>query len=347
MAGQAMMALLWPIGSLRDALVYTFETPPQALGGRNRLRVAAGAWSAALRWNLPPVDYLGYRLFEPGRPGPGHWLHSADAHVHFSAIASPEVRALAADKLAFNRFAEEHGAPVVPILAALGPGGKDLALEAPLPPVDLLVKPRRGFGGVGHTVWHWDGDRHSAREAGIESDLAGWLEAEAQSSDIIVQPVAQPPSQLGHIEPDKVPVVMIITVAAPNGDRAVAYAVLNLRFILNGAPKGHGRVIDIASGDVQPPAPGQLRPLWAPAVESVDLGGLSILGWTGILAEIDRLHAAMPGRAPVLKWDVLLTDAGPRILEVNTGTGAYGPQAMTLRPLTETPLGAVLEAWAR
>jgi hypothetical protein len=35
------------------------------------------------------------------------------------------------------------------------------------------------------------------------------------------------------------------------------------------------------------------------------------------------------------------------MLETNTGTGIYGLQAMTLRPITETPIGAALEAWAR
>ncbi len=49
----------------------------------------------------------------------------------------------------------------------------------------------------------------------------------------------------------------------------------------------------------------------------------------------------------MLKWDIVLTDEGPRLLETNTGTGVYVLQAMTLRPITETPVGAALEAWAR
>ena len=73
----------------------------------------------------------------------------------------------------------------------------------------------------------------------------------------------------------------------------------------------------------------------------------SVPGWHDILAQIDRLHAALPGPAPVLKWDVVLTDQGPRLLETNTGTGIYVLQAMTLRPITETLVGAALEAWAR
>ncbi|MDX1488030.1 MAG: hypothetical protein R3268_07515, partial [Acidiferrobacterales bacterium] len=88
-----------------------------ALGGRSRGGVALRAWISALRYNLPPVDYLSYRLFEPRRPGPLHWLHSADAHRHFTAIATPEVRALAADKLAFTDLANSVGAPAMPILA--------------------------------------------------------------------------------------------------------------------------------------------------------------------------------------------------------------------------------------
>ena len=81
--GQVLMTLLWPLESLRDAAVFTFQMDRAMLGGRSRGVVTLRAWRAALGYNLPPIDYLGYRLFESGRPGPGHWLHSADAFLHF------------------------------------------------------------------------------------------------------------------------------------------------------------------------------------------------------------------------------------------------------------------------
>ncbi len=205
LAGRIVMTLLWPLESLRDAVVFTFQVDRAALGGRSRVVVALRAWAAALGYNLPPVDYLCYRLFEPGRPGPGHWLHSADAHLHFKALAAPEVRALAEDKLAFADLGESIGAGVMPVLAVQGADGpvRSFANGAP-PPRDLLVKPRRGHGSRGHMIWRWDGGRHVAAEPVAEADLEAWLTAAARSGDLLVQALAKPPDRLGPVAPSSV-----------------------------------------------------------------------------------------------------------------------------------------------
>ena len=348
LAGRILMTLLWPLESLRDAVVFTFQADRAALGGRARLAVAWRAWAAALGYNLPPVDYLAYRLFEPGRPGPGCWLHSADAHLHFKALAAPEVRALAGDKLAFADLGGAIGAGVMPVLAVQGVDGpvRPFADGAP-PPRDLLVKPRRGHGGRGHMIWRWDGGRHVAAEPVSEPDLATWLSAAARSGDLLVQALARPPDRLGPVAPSSAPILSIITAEWPDGRRAVAFALLMLPVREGGAEVRFSREVDPASGRVQPASPGQVAPAWGGKPDRREHEAFSIPGWPGIRAEIDRFHAALPGPAPVLKWDIALTDEGPKMLETNTGTSVYVLQAMTLRPITETPVGAALEAWAR
>ena len=180
LAGQILMTLLWPLESLRDAVVFTFQVDRAALRGRSRAVVAWRAWRAALGYNLPPVDYLCYRLFEPGRPGPGHWLHSADAHLHFSALAAPEVRALAEDKLAFADLGDSIGVDVMPVLAVHGADGpvRPVAGGTP-PPRDLLIKPRRGHArqgqgaGQNRAIDHYPTGELPLFAPGLTHNLAG------------------------------------------------------------------------------------------------------------------------------------------------------------------------------
>jgi hypothetical protein len=351
LVGQILMTLLWPLGSLRSAVGTSFQADRAALGGRSRVMLALRAWMAALGYNLPPVDYLSYRLFEPEQPGQGCWLHSSDAHLHFNALAAPEMRALAEDKLAFADLGTSIGVDMMPVLAAYGVDGGEDGLIRPfadgaLPPRDLLVKPRRGHGGRGHTVWRWEGDRHVAAEAVSEPGIHAWLTRAARSGDLLVQALAKPPDRLGPFVPVRAPDVSIITAEWPDGQHANAFALVILTLRENGEEVKCCRPVDPQSGLVLPAGGGLVAPIWGGTPDRREHQSFNIPGWHGILAGIDRFHAALPGPAPVLKWDFLLTDQGPKLLETNTGTGVYPLQSMTLRPITETPVGAALEAWA-
>jgi hypothetical protein len=313
--------------------------------------LALRAWAAALGYNMPPVDYLSYRLFEPGRPGPGCWLHSSDAHLHFNALAAPEVRALAEDKLAFADLGTSIGVDMMPVLAVYGVDGGEDGLIRPFadgapPPRDLLVKPRRGHGGRGHTVWRWEGDRHVAAEALSEPGIHAWLTRAARSGDLLVQALAKPPDRLGPFAPVRAPDLSVITAEWPDGQRAAAFALVVLTLRENDTEVICWRPVDPQSGLVLPAGAGLVTPIGGGTPDMREFQAVKIPGWNGILAGIERFHAALPGPAPVLKWDFLLTDQGPKLLETNTGAGVYPLQSMTLRPITETPVGAALEAWA-
>lgn len=341
------MVVFWPIESLRDALVETFHARSKALGGHSRLSVAWNAWVAAMRWNLPPVDFLAYRLFERGQPGPAHWLHSADAHIHFSAIAAAEVRTLAQDKLAFARFCEARGVPVVPMLAAVGPGGMAQEFtDGRLPEVSLIVKPRRGHGGRSHRVWRWNGARHVADGMAADISISEWLARQANEGDLVVQEFVQPPDRFGPVVPAAAPAVSIITAEDPDRQRLPVAAFVVFDTGSDDGARRCVRMIDLDAGTVLPTTPAQREPVWAEAESVNSPGAFELPRWQQMLAIIDNVHAALPGPSPVLKWDLLVTCDGPRLLEANTGTGIFGLQSITLRPLTETPLGDALEAWA-
>ena len=105
--------------------------------------------------------------------------------------------------------------------------------------------------------------------------------------------------------------------------------------------------VDVHSGRTVGPLPGSARPIWRNSPPPTSPVEFNLPEWQNIVTAIDRVHAALPGPAPVLKWDVLLTSAGPRLIEANVGPGVYMFQAMSLRPITEGLLGDALEAWAR
>lgn len=346
--GQILMALLWPLESLRDAAATTFELDRGILGEHRRVMVALRAWGAALGYNLPPIDYLSYRLFEPGRPGPGSWLHSADAHLHFDALTAPEVRSIAGDKLAFADLGYALGVAVMPVLAVYGADGpvRPFASGFP-PPQDLLIKPRWGHGSRGHVIWRWQDGTHVSAEPFAQSAFTDWLTTAARSGDLLVQPLAKPPDRLGPYAPLRAPDISIFTAEWPDGRRAASLALITLVYDESGVEMYFSRLIDLQSGLVLPASPGQFAPIWGGAPDRREHQAFAIPGWPEILTGIERLHAALPGSAPVLKWDFLLTDQGPKLLETNTGASVYALQTMTLRPITETPLGAALEEWAR
>jgi len=180
-----------------------------------------------------------------------------------------------------------------------------------------------------------------------EPDLVTWLTGAARSGDLLVQALATPPDRLGPVAPTSVPVLSVVTAEWPDRRRTAAFAYVTLVLDEDGAEVGLGREIDLATGRVLPAWPGSVTPAWGGKPDRHEYEVFSIPGWQDILAQIDRFHAALPGPAPVLKWDFILTDQGPKLLETNTGTSIYVLQAMTLRPITETPIGAALEAWAR
>ncbi len=350
-AARLLMLLLWPFESLRDAVATVAGARADALGGRARAAVALGAWRAALRHNLPPVDFVAYRLFEGGRPPAAQWLHSADAHCHFSALAKPEVRALARDKLAFADMAERLDAPIMPVLAAHGPDGvvRGFAGGAP-PPAPLVVKPRFGHGGVGLVFWHWDGSAHVPEPDGTRigegQPFNDWLARASRARDLIVQTWAAPPVQIGGLHPAEAPVISVLSAEWPDGRRTLAYAQMLLVAQAGGSERTLHLEVDPATGQVAGLPPGIAAPIWKTGGPPPAPVPFDIPGWSDMRAAVDRIHHALPGAAPVLKWDVLWTNAGLRLLEVNTGPGVFQFQAASLRPLTDTPLGEVLEAWA-
>jgi len=350
-AARLLMLLLWPFESLRDAIATVFGARPEALAGHRRAAIALGAWRAALRHNLPPVDFVAYRLFERDRPPAPRWLHSADAHCHFSALAAPKVRGLARDKLAFSDLAAGLDMPIMPVLAAWGPDGATREFtEGGPPPEPLVVKPRFGHAGDGLDFWNWDGTAHApeARDERIDlgETFVDWLSRASAERDLIVQTWATAPDHVGGLHPTEAPVISLLSAEWPDGRRALVYAQMLLVAEQGSAERALHLEIDVASGQVAGLPPGTAAPIWKAARRPPVPVPFAIPAWGEMLRSIDRVHDALPGAAPVLKWDLLWTRDGIRLLEVNTGPGVFQFQATSLRPLTETPLGDALEAWA-
>ena len=341
------MAVLWPIGSLWDAITLARYTQGQARGGKSRMAIATGAWAGALSRNLPPADYIAYRLFEPGRPEAGRWLHSADGHLLMSSLPGPALREVTSDKLRFASVCERAGVPTVPVFAAFGPGGVVRAFSggAP-PPMDLLIKPRFGHGAQGLSFWQWDGERHNLVDGDPGPlDLSDALHQVSTRTEVLVQPWEAPSEVFGTLVPDDAPVLSLYTVQWPDGGWALAHAHLVVvvdDVVLHLAPSIEG----VGRGHISGLPPGSAQPIWRDYPVPPPVTPFTIEAWDGIIAGIGRMARALPV-APVLKWDVLLGRRGPQLLEANIGPGIHTLQATTLEPLLDGPLGRALEVWAK
>jgi hypothetical protein len=164
---------------------------------------------------------------------------------------------------------------------------------------------------------------------------------------MLVQPLAVPPAQFGTVEFARAPELSIFTAEWPDGRRKIAFVLASWLVPTDGKTVWRSREVDPDSGRILSPWPGRREPVWGQAPDDSEVEPFAVPDWSLICGEVDRFHAALPGPAPVLKWDVLLTDQGPRLLETNVGTNIYVVQAMTLRPITESAIGEALEAWAR
>lgn len=329
----AIMALCWPYRSLRETIMVTRKDP-----GHRRWRDVLAAWRAALRHNLPPVEYFNYGLHRPGMAPPQAWLLSNEFPPLCRELASRPAQIMADDKLLFAREAAARGLPVVPVLAAYGGPGETRPFADGPPPMDLIVKPRTAAGGWQVCRWRWTEDGHFRDGGGdITEPLAEHLAGLGpEAAPMIVQPALRPhPGLSGTAAP---PVARCITVAAPDGPARLALAMAHwppaAGIISNG---GAGRVLDVQTGRILDlgsalmpalPTPTGAEP--APDILEPD--------WPRLIEMLGRGHETLFAGAPLIGWDVVLSDAGPRILEANISVSMFLFQMALQRPASEAIL---------
>jgi hypothetical protein len=350
------MTLIWPVASLRDAARSVGNALPGSLGGRSRRGLALAAWGCALRRNVLPIEYLAFRMFERRGHSVDSWSLGDEGTRVFASLIAPEARALADDKHAFAAFCARAGVPAVPSLAVYAEGRPVEPFAGGQPPArDLVIKPRKGARTEGIEPWFWHGGAyHEAPEgyapAGPALDPAGFerrlVAASKAYRQVLVQPVLRPHPALRALAGTGVATARVVSGAWPDGRVEIVDAMVQRPADGEFVSQGYRyALVDPETGRIRAEAEGQKNPVFASARLDPALAGLTLPDWAGCRSLVLRAHAAFPGPAPLLGWDVALSDAGPVVIETNAGLSFFQFQMASLRPALKGPLGPLIEAW--
>lgn len=295
-----------------------------------------------------PLDVHVWRTLHGGR----HPLPSRSASLLLRRLGDAAGHALLADKLA----AAERLAPasvVFPPLHGVYRRGEPVDLSAASASGgDLFVKPRKGRGGRGafaltcaDGVWRVDG------RAVDPSMLRRRLERLSRTDDLLLQDRQQARSDLADLVVDgRAPVLRLTTACRPGQPPFLHSALLTIavpgrdpRHFLNGAvhvpvdPDGArlGRGLSLGA-----PKERLASLEWNRA----PLAGRSLPDFDAAAAMALRAMAALPP-LPLVHWDVILTDAGPVVLEGNSGGNWIIAGLPGLDGLEVCPLHTLLAAW--
>jgi hypothetical protein len=358
-AAIAMMAV-WPFTALREARRTAGNALPGALGAVDRSRLAWDATLCALKHNVPPLEYLAYRMFEPECEAIDAWVVGDEGTRVFGSLAGAEAIALSDDKHAFAEFCADAGIPGIATLALFeAGGGVQHAGPAALPAANLVFKPRRAARTEGIEPWFFrDGLYHRSsgdpnaqpREPGppldveaLSARLRGLTERYA---DMLVQPMLLPHPSLAAISGDGVPTARIVTGRWPDGRvriiNALAQRPMDGSFVSQGS---FFALIDLESGRIRDDARGQVAPVFYLGTLDRGFVGRALPDWADASAHVLRGHRAFPEPVALLGWDVAFTDEGPVVIETNVGLSFYQFQMAEARPALRGPLGDLMKAW--
>jgi hypothetical protein len=163
---------------------------------------------------------------------------------------------------------------------------------------------------------------------------------------MLVQPRLVPHSSLLAVSGQGMPAIRAITGMWPDGSVEIVCALFRRPdpdvFASQAGPYG---LVDCETGHIQEPTPAQREPVFRIVTADPALSGLVLPGWDGVVRAVTAAHAAFPGRAALIGWDVTLTDDGPVLLEANISLSFFFFQMATARPATVGRLGPLIEAW--
>ena len=297
------MTFLWPLSSL----VISIRIHRRASHAPEGFWLKA--WAAALLRNIPPTEYADYQLFHTNRPE--RWLFSRETALWLGRETPEAAAALISDKVAFAAWLARRGVPV--------PGN----LRDPLPRRTIVVKPQNGVQGSGISVWHWREGAFHGRAGFGKSTLGTASEAELrqQFPQAIFQPTIQCRFGIGAV-------ARIVTTKEETLDALIQVPAAE-DFCSH---RGPFRLVDLETGQVLPPGPGQTCAIDARPVGEMPIEGQVLPGWHPLLARLTAAHAAMDPPPPVIGWDVMFQEDEAVVLEGNTGIGFHLFQLDRLRP---------------
>ena len=292
--------LLWCV---KAVLLTRRAAKALGFGAREAIRQYA---DVALLGQLPKDSHLWrHMLGGPRRP------LSSNAFAKIQAsVGDAAEREVLTDKLATAERLVAAGVPV-PVLLAVLPRGADPVLPDGR---DLFVKPRRGARS-----------RHAFAATGAP-DVTRRLRAALAEDELLVQQRIAVAPELADLATDGVPPVLrLVTVREPGGEPFLHSALFSIR-VPGERPQHVMRALLRVPVSV---ADGRLSPgYWPGAPESryaespwhkAPIADRALPGFDQAVRAALAAHGAFGGLAMV-GWDVILSDAGPVVIEGNGHT---------------------------
>ncbi|NGM24192.1 hypothetical protein G3576_29655 [Roseomonas stagni] len=287
--------------------------------------------------------------------GGRHPLPARAAALLLPRLGDSAAHALLADKLATADHLAATGIPFPALHGMLRRGETpDLpALARHAAQGALFLKPRHGHGGRGAFTLAWQaGEWLLDGRVLAPAALAARLEQLTRRDDMLVQERLMAPAALADwVVAGRAPVLRLATARHPGGMPFLHGALLTLA--VPGRSPHH--FLDGAIHAALDPATGLLAPgrsLAAPRRRTTRLPwngarleGLPVPAFPDAVAVALRAMTALPP-VPLIHWDMIVTDAGPVLLEGNSAGNWILASLPGLDGLDAGPLAPLLTAWA-
>lgn len=322
------------------------------LTGKTLPRQTWEQFSLGLRHSIPPMSYYLFRLFEPERRrNAGQYLHRFETKRGLFAslnrnLGDAAAMELLGSKAAFNQRCQQHALPTPPVYLELE-GGEVIHRawqEDSLPPVDLIVKRRRGKGGHVMMRWAYQGEAGYLSAEGETLDAAQLLERmRVEASEIpflVVKRIKNHADilDLAGADGNILTTCRLLTALNEHGDYEAVSSTFKIAVDQIVADNVHfgglASAVDLETGTLGPGIP--TAPLGV-AVDHHPLTGARITGkplpcWKETVDLSIRAHSGFP-EAIFVGWDIGISDDGPVLVEGNSAPRVH---------LQQTPHGAPL-----
>lgn len=339
------MVLAWPVGAVWETGRCLRRMPEADRPDGLRGWIGRAGHMLALAWidNVPPRNYVMYRLHDPARRDRigvcfyGQEIQELTAHLNrLNGAVDDDVQ----DKARFARLCRARGLPCIPTLAVFRAGIQAEPAAAFLPALPALwVKDLAGSRGSGAACWRREGDFYrdvrQGEICGPAELLAAW-----RARDCIVQPRLDNHPDLAPLSDGFLVDFRVISGIGREGRVAVVAALAQLP--CGGRAARHIFAAVDGAGGLRSP---RLGPL--PVTHHPDTGaaitGTIVPFWPDALDLVVRAHGQVPefARFVFLGWDVAITKEGPLLIETNAGWGAVNHQLGDGVPLGLTALPSI------
>lgn len=270
-------------------------------------------------------------------------------------LTDPATTLALSNKAQFAERCRSHGVAAVPALAVASKGqvtrldgGSD-----GLPCCDLFLKPLRGAGGRGASIWTFgdDGRYRSSEDATLDGPgLLDHLQTLSLGEDYVVRARVHNHPDLSDLACSALSTIRVLTCLDESGHPQVTHAVLKMAcrtdvVVDNFHAGGIAAAVDLDTGVLGPASDMGLRrdSRWWDfhPITRARITGRTVPHWEQVPELARRAHAAFADQS-VVGWDIAVCEDGPLLVEGNKSPDLDIVQRMGRKPIGNERFGELL-----